>query len=143
PSVFVQMKALPLTSNGKVDREALPKPTDSQENAFVPPRDEAEFKIAKLWQDELGLAAVGVFDNFFERGGHSLKAVSLINRLQAEFKISLPLRTLFDHQTIDSLGRVIRDRRENAVSCSQPAGRLVTLQIGNPSSLPLFLVHPH
>jgi len=142
PSVFVQMKALPLTPNGKVDRDALPKPSDSQGNAFVPPRDEVEFKIAKLWQGELGIAAVGVFDNFFERGGHSLKAVSLINRLQAEFKTSLPLRTLFDHQTIDSLARVIRDRRESVVPCSQ-SGRLVPLQIGDPSSLPLFLVHPH
>ncbi|MBZ5507161.1 MAG: amino acid adenylation domain-containing protein [Acidobacteriia bacterium] len=143
PNAFVQMPALPLTANGKVDRQALPKPTESNASGFVPPRDEVEFKVAKLWKDELNISAVGVFDNFFERGGHSLKAVSLINRLQGEFKISLPLRTLFDHQTIDSLSRVIRERCQNASPLSQAAGRLVPLQAGNPSTLPLFLVHPH
>jgi amino acid adenylation domain-containing protein len=143
PNAFVQMTALPLTANGKVDRQALPKPTDSNASGFVPPRDEVEFKVAKLWKDELNISAVGVFDNFFERGGHSLKAVSLINRLQGEFKVSLPLRTLFDHQTIDSLSRIIRERCQNASSLSQPTGGLVPLQAGNPSTLPLFLVHPH
>jgi amino acid adenylation domain-containing protein len=143
PNAFMQMTALPLTANGKVDRQALPKPADPNAGGFVPPRDEVEFKIAKLWRDELAISAVGVFDNFFERGGHSLKAVSLINRLQGEFKVSLPLRTLFDHQTIDSLSRVIRDRCQNAAAWSQPAGRIVTLQAGNPSLPPLFLVHPH
>ena len=143
PNAFVQMTALPLTANGKVDRQALPKPTESNASGFVPPRDEVEFKVAKLWRDELNISAVGVFDNFFERGGHSLKAVSLINRLQGEFKISLPLRTLFDHQTIDSLSRVIRERCQSAPPLSQPAGRLVPLQAGNPATLPLFLVHPH
>jgi amino acid adenylation domain-containing protein len=142
PNAFIQMTALPLTANGKVDRQALPKPTETNASGFVPPRDEVEFKVAKLWKDELNISAVGVFDNFFERGGHSLKAVSLINRLQGEFKVSLPLRTLFDHQTIDSLSRVIRERCQNSPE-NQPAGRLVSLQIGNPSSLPLFLVHPH
>ncbi len=143
PNAFVQMTALPLTANGKVDRQALPKPTDSNASGFVPPRDEVEFKVAKLWKDELNISAVGVFDNFFERGGHSLKAVSLINRLQGEFKVSLPLRTLFDHQTIDSLSRIIRERCQNASPLSQPTGGLVPLQAGNPSTLPLFLVHPH
>jgi amino acid adenylation domain-containing protein len=143
PNAFVQMTALPLTANGKVDRNALPKPTDANVSGFVPPRDEVEFKVARLWRDELKISAVGVFDNFFERGGHSLKAVSLINRLQSEFKVSLPLRTLFDHQTIDSLSRVIRGRCQDGSQSNQPAGRLVPLQAGNPSSLPLFLVHPH
>ncbi|HEX4604323.1 MAG TPA: amino acid adenylation domain-containing protein [Candidatus Angelobacter sp.] len=143
PNAFIQMPALPLTSNGKVDRRALPKPTENNASDFVPPRDEVEFKVARLWKDELSISAVGVFDNFFERGGHSLKAVSLINRLQGEFKISLPLRTLFDHQTIDSLSRVIRERCQNSSPLSGPAGRLVSLQAGNPSSLPLFIVHPH
>jgi amino acid adenylation domain-containing protein len=144
PNAFIQVRALPLTPNGKVDRSALPKPPDSQGDSFVPPRDEIEFKLAKLWRAELGVSAVGVFDNFFERGGHSLKAVSLVNRMQTEFKISLPLRTLFDHQTIDSLSRVIRDRQDSS-QFGQAAGALVCLQPARPDSAvpPLFLVHPH
>lgn len=145
PGIFVQMPALPLTANGKVDRQALPKPADVQNDAIVPPRDHVEFKLAGLWCTELGVSAVGVFDNFFERGGHSLKAVSLINRIQAEFKINLPLRALFDHQTIDSLGRVIRDRCRDADQPRRAVSGLVSLQPGRQgsSAMPLFLVHPH
>jgi amino acid adenylation domain-containing protein len=143
PNAFVQMPVLPLTANGKVDRQALPKPADSSGNAFVPPRDQFEFRIANLWRQELGVSTVGVFENFFERGGHSLKAVSMINRLQNEFNISLPLRTLFDHQTIDRLSRVIRERFQSGDSSRPPTNRVVMLQAGSPSILPLFLVHPH
>ena len=144
PNAFIQMTALPLNSNGKVDRRELPKPDAAESDGFVPPRDEVEFKLAKLWCAELDISSVGVFDNFFERGGHSLKAVSLINRLQTEFKINLPLRTVFDHQTIDSLSRVIRERCQESKEPRQTLGGLVSLQSGkNSNSLPLFIVHPH
>jgi amino acid adenylation domain-containing protein len=143
PAVFVRMTELPLTANGKVDRRALPRATETETGGFVPPRDDVEFRIARLWRDELGIPAAGVFDNFFELGGHSLKAVSLINRLQAEFRIMLPLRTLFDHQTIDSLSRVVRELCRNGAPAVQHTARIVPLQAGDPSALPLFLVHPH
>ncbi len=143
PNAFVRLTVMPLTRNGKIDRRALPQPSNSEFIEFVPPRDEVEFIVARFWQEELGITDIGVFDNFFERGGHSLKAVRLINKLQLQFAINLPLRTLFDHQTIDSLSRAIRNCRSNEMPAISPAGRLVQLQPGDSSCLPLFLVHPH
>jgi amino acid adenylation domain-containing protein len=143
PNAFVRLTAMPLTANGKINRQALPLPGISEFVEFVPPRDEVEFAVAKLWQEELGITDVGVFDNFFERGGHSLMAVRLISRLQVQFAVKLPLRTVFDHQTIDSLSRAIRDCTRNGTPSISHAGRLVQLQRGDSSCRPLFLVHPH
>ncbi|HLJ27398.1 MAG TPA: amino acid adenylation domain-containing protein [Candidatus Angelobacter sp.] len=143
PNAFVELTVMPLTANGKIDRRMLPQPNNSEFAEFIPPRDEVEFTVARLWQEELGITDVGVFDNFFERGGHSLKAVKLINQLQIEFAINLPLRTMFDHQTIDSLSRAIRNLRANVTPTEAHTGCLVQLQPGDPSCLPLFLVHPH
>jgi len=81
PAGIVMLAALPLTPNGKIDRRALPDPVDlvEQRKGFhVPPRDPLEFAIASIWRDLLGLANVGVRDNFFDLGGHSLLAVRMM-----------------------------------------------------------------
>jgi surfactin family lipopeptide synthetase A len=110
PSTFVFLEALPLTSNGKVDRKALPAPDQSRrelEQSFVAPRTPVEKMIAKVWAEVLQLEHVGIHDNFFEVGGHSLKAVQLIARVCQGFEIELPLRRLFETPTIGGLAETV------------------------------------
>lgn len=111
PAVFVFLEVLPLTANGKVDRNKLPIPDWSKselETAFVPPRDILEFQLMKIWEQVLGIRPIGVTDNFFELGGHSLLAVQLSSQIEKAFNKKLPLVSLFQLQTIEQLASVIR-----------------------------------
>ncbi|MBV9788063.1 MAG: amino acid adenylation domain-containing protein, partial [Chloroflexi bacterium] len=106
PGAFVFLGALPLTPNGKVDRKALPAPDQARpdlEKAFVAPRTPLEELLAGLWQDVLGLQAVGVHDNFFELGGNSIQAAILINKLQAALGEVVYVVAVFDAPTIADL----------------------------------------
>ncbi|MFA5921357.1 MAG: amino acid adenylation domain-containing protein [Methylococcaceae bacterium] len=102
PTIFVFLKRLPTTSNGKVDRKNLPAPDFVEQVAqhYVAPRNPTEEQLAVLWCDVLGISQVGVDDNFFELGGHSLLAVKLLSKLRDSFKTDLALRSLFDRPTI-------------------------------------------
>lgn len=102
PTIFVFLKSLPTTSNGKVDRKNLPVPDFVEQVAqhYVAPRNPTEEQLAVLWCDVLGISQVGVDDNFFELGGHSLLAVKLLSKLRDSFKTDLALRSLFDRPTI-------------------------------------------
>ncbi|HEY0607350.1 MAG TPA: amino acid adenylation domain-containing protein, partial [Herpetosiphonaceae bacterium] len=103
PSAFVTLDALPLTPNGKIDRRALLKlSTTEQESAqrFVAPRTPIEQQLAALWSAVLDHAPIGVHDDFFALGGHSLLVTRLVTRINAAFQVDLPLRTLFDAPTI-------------------------------------------
>ena len=98
PTYFVSLEQLPLTANGKVDRRALPLPDLSFTNLkqeFIAPRDATEELIAGVWSEVLGLKQIGIRDNFFELGGHSLRAMQVLSRINAIFKIELPLAALF------------------------------------------------
>ncbi|MBU7581848.1 MAG: amino acid adenylation domain-containing protein [Nostoc sp. TH1S01] len=106
PAAFVFLKALPLTANGKVDRQALPAPDQSRsalETEFVSPRTPTEQIIAEIWADVLGQEKIGIYDNFFDLGGHSLLATQIISRLRTAFKIDLPVRSLFENPTVITL----------------------------------------
>jgi pimeloyl-ACP methyl ester carboxylesterase len=138
PSVFVFLKSLPLTPNGKVDRERLPVPNPiGHDNGrmFLAPRDNVEYRLAKIWEDILGVRPVGVNDNFFELGGHSLLAVRLLARVEKEFNRSVPLAALFAGPTIDKLADLVRHGGEalkwNWLFPIQSTG----------SKPPLFLLH--
>ncbi len=98
PSAFVVLEKLPLTPNGKVDRRALPAPDSRRaEDArpFVAPRTTTEEVLADIWRGVLGLEQVGVEDNFFESGGHSLMATQVLSRVREAFQVELPLRRFF------------------------------------------------
>ena len=85
PSAFVFLDLIPLTSNGKVDRKALPAPDQNRfdlEESFVAPRTPVEEMIAEIWAEVLKLDRVGIHDNFFDLGGHSLLATQVISRLR-------------------------------------------------------------
>ncbi|MEP7339452.1 MAG: amino acid adenylation domain-containing protein, partial [Acidobacteriota bacterium] len=110
PSFFVMMDRFPLTSNGKVDRRALPEPEiqslQSSED-YQPPRTPVEELLASLWSQTLGIERVGSHDNFFEMGGHSLLATKLNSRINKAFGIALPLRDIFEFPTIAQLTSVV------------------------------------
>jgi hypothetical protein len=110
PSAFVMLEALPLTPNGKVDRRALPAPDRVRPEfteSFVAPRNLVEEVLAGIWADVLGLARVGVDDNFLEIGGHSLLATQLITRVRDIFQVDLPLRRLFEAPTVSQMSNVL------------------------------------
>jgi amino acid adenylation domain-containing protein len=135
PGIFVPMDALPLAPSGKVDRRALPAPDPGRmerSEARVAPRDSVEFRLAKIWEDTLGVRPIGVTDDFFELGGHSLLAVTMFARVQKTLGRKLPLTALFEAPTIAKLGDVIR-RQESA------SPWLVEIQPGG-SAAPLFCI---
>ncbi|HEX2201856.1 MAG TPA: amino acid adenylation domain-containing protein [Longimicrobium sp.] len=105
PSAFVVMEALPLSPNGKVDRAALPAPEAKRDAAaaFVAPRDETERAIAGIWREALGVEEVGVDDNFFDLGGHSLLLVRVHGRIREALGADVTVVELFQHPTVGAL----------------------------------------
>jgi len=110
PSTFVLLKALPLTSNGKVDRRALPAPEQTRpelEALYVAPRTPIEEKLAEIWRQLLGLEKVGIYDNFFDLGGHSLLITQLLARVRDTFKVDISLHSLFKLPTVATIAKKI------------------------------------
>jgi amino acid adenylation domain-containing protein len=112
PSAFVAIKALPLTPSGKIDLRRLPSPEYRRDEiaAFVSATTEIEHTIARAWQEVLGIARVGVHDNFFDLGGHSLMIVRLQNRLQQELNADISLTDLFQYPTVAALASALESR---------------------------------
>ncbi len=109
PSAFVILKALPLTPNGKIDRQALPAPEMAADltATFVAPRTPVEALLASIWSQLLGLKKVGIWDNFFDLGGHSLLITQLLAKVRESFQVELPLRVLFEAPTVAGLAERI------------------------------------
>ena len=105
PAVLVPMEKMPLTSNGKTDKMALPDPGDGilQGNTYAAPRNGTEQILTTIWQDLLSLPAVGINDNFFALGGHSLLAMRLMAALRKRFRFEGSVKTLFSYPTIAEL----------------------------------------
>ncbi|HEX7243041.1 MAG TPA: amino acid adenylation domain-containing protein, partial [Longimicrobiaceae bacterium] len=114
PSAFVALERLPLTPNGKVDRMALPAPdaAGTDEAAYVAPRTPTEEAVARVWQEVLGVGRVGVNDNFFDLGGHSLLLVQLHSRLKETLAPGLSLADLFGFRTLADLAKHVDAARE-------------------------------
>jgi non-ribosomal peptide synthetase component F len=106
PAAFVYLRALPLTPNGKVDRQALPAPEDvesSLQRSFVAPRTRVEADVARIWASVLKIEVVGVHDNFFDLGGHSLMATQVLSRMRKHFNADIQLRSIFESPTVAEL----------------------------------------
>ncbi|HXM56924.1 MAG TPA: non-ribosomal peptide synthetase, partial [Candidatus Dormibacteraeota bacterium] len=103
PSAIVAMSALPLTARGKVDRRALPDPPAGAAAARIAPRTAVEDAIAAIWCSTLGLAEVGIDDNFFDVGGHSIRLVAVQGELAQAFSVEVPLTVLFQRPTVRAL----------------------------------------
>ncbi len=118
PSQFVFLDALPLTHNGKVDRKALPAPAEEHlaaERRLDAPHTPAETALAQMWRELLEIERIGIHENLFDLGAHSMLAMRAVVRIREEFSVDVPLRALFEHPTVASLGRVI-ERLEWAAS---------------------------
>jgi acyl carrier protein len=110
PSAFVLLKSLPLTANGKIDRRSLPVPDCLRPElaaAYVAPQTDIERAIATIWQEMLHLDRVGIHDNFFDLGGHSLLIVQLYSKLQGVFKRTISITDIFKYPTINSLAKYL------------------------------------
>ena len=117
PSAFVLLESLPITSNGKVDRRALPKPEIDSTllEKYVAPRTPIEGMLAQIWAQVLKLERVGIHDNFFEIGGHSLLATQLLSRIRTSFKVELALRELFARATVAELAQSIEQLQQQKI----------------------------
>ncbi|HVR97036.1 MAG TPA: condensation domain-containing protein, partial [Thermoanaerobaculia bacterium] len=113
PAALMALPALPLSPNGKVDRRALPAPASwgVAVEIYVAPRTPLEELLCGLWSELLGTGRIGVHDEFFAFGGHSLLAARLMSRLQASFGVTLPLRALFEAPTVAGLAARIDEER--------------------------------
>ncbi len=112
PSAYVMLDALPVTPNGKVDRKMLPAPSSERPELSAPyraPDTQIETALVDIYAEVLGLERVGVHDDFFNLGGHSLLGGQAIARACAVFQIDLPLRALFEHPTVAGLAQAIED----------------------------------
>ena len=107
PHIFVFMDQLPLLSNGKINRKALPEPVFEKTAEYAAPRNALEAQIAVIWEEELGISNVGIHDNFFEIGGHSLLLAKVHSRLNQEFGREFSLIDLFTHSTVSLLAKYI------------------------------------
>jgi aspartate racemase len=138
PSAFVFIEELPLTANGKVDRQALAAldiVRSENDMEILTPRDTLEFQLKQLWENVLGVRPIGVADNFFDLGGHSLLAVRLFGQMEKLIGRPLPLATLFQAPTIEQIANFLREDGWVRLWSS-----LVPIQAGG-SMPPIFFAH--
>jgi acyl carrier protein len=111
PSAFVVLDALPLSPNGKLDRDALPEPTTTQApTRYVPPRTDTERTLSRIWADVLDTDRIGIHDNFFELGGDSIRSLHIISRVKAAFDIDLTPRDVLTAYDVCALAELIEDK---------------------------------
>jgi acyl carrier protein len=130
PSAFVFLDALPLTPNGKIDRNALPAPDHTRlelASAYVAPRNAVEAVMAGIWAEVLDIDRVGVFDDFFALGGHSLLSTRIIVRIRDAFQVDVPLRRIFSEPTVAGLSQVLLDTSGGREVVEKTAELLLTL----------------
>jgi acyl carrier protein len=128
PNVFVHLRRLPLTLNGKVNYDALPSLDEArrkQRRAYAPPRTPQEEALAGIWAEVLSVDRVGIHENFFALGGHSLLATQVIHRINQTFEVELPMRAIFDNPTVAELSLLIEERLiEKLEADAEPAPRI-------------------
>lgn len=112
PSLWVVMDEIPVTQNGKADRNSLPKPVEGQRKGGQP-QNETQKKIHNIWIALLGHENIGIEDSFYESGGHSLLAITLRNQMSKEFHVDLTMSELIQNPTIYGLARLLDGRTKN------------------------------
>ncbi|AEI41578.1 non-ribosomal peptide synthetase [Paenibacillus mucilaginosus] len=122
PAYFVQLEEIPLTSNGKVNRKALPAPDESAlvTGGYEAPQTAVEETLAAIWSRVLGVAQVGIHDSFFDLGGHSLKATLLMSGIHQKLQVEVPLQELFRRPTIRELAGYIETAGARAYEAIEP-----------------------
>jgi acyl-coenzyme A synthetase/AMP-(fatty) acid ligase/acyl carrier protein len=119
PTRFVFLDEFPMLSNGKVNRRALPEPGGQIERTgtgpIIAPRTPVEKMLAQIWAEVLSVKQVGISDNFFDLGGHSLTATRVVSRVIQQFQLDIPLRSLFESPTIAAMATLIDAHQENTL----------------------------
>jgi amino acid adenylation domain-containing protein len=139
PSAFVPLESLPITPGGKVDRQALAAGAQAWSrisDGFVPPRDELESTIARVWEELLNVRPVGARDNFLDLGGHSLLANRMLDAVAAACGRQVPMSALFTEPTVEHLAHTLRHQQAED---SHPP--IITVQAGDAGVPPLFFLH--
>ena len=143
PLVFIEIDRLPFTPTGKIDRKALPAYTADKKtalNGYAAPQTDVEIGLAEIWTDILEVKQVGLYDDFFALGGHSLLSVRLIAEIQKRFGLKLPISVLFNSPTIAALARTI-EKSQYFSGHPAPATPLVPIQPRG-SKTPIYFIHP-
>jgi len=138
PAMFVQLDTLPLNANGKIDYKALPAPEPLElavDHDYRPPRNRLELQLTKIWEALLKVERVGVKDNFFDVGGHSLLAVRLLAQVNQATRRNLPLVSVFQAPTVEQMAKLVHEE-----GWTPPGQSLVVVQ-PNGSRPPFFCVH--
>ncbi len=112
PNYFMRLDVMPMTASGKTDRKSLPVPDFSQQTSeYAPPETDAEKKLAEIWQELLQVERVGRTDDFFELGGDSLLAISMLTEIEKGFRVELSVREIMEHSELAALARCLEDAR--------------------------------
>ena len=138
PSVFVALDEFPINRNGKIDRASLPAPDHERtdmSDAYIKPRDPLEYQLVQIWEELFDIRPIGIRDNFFDLGGHSLLSVRMMDRIEQVIGKKLPLATLFSGATIENLAKVLL--KQASESARSP---LVEVQAGA-AKKPFFYLH--
>jgi acyl carrier protein len=124
PMRLVRMKELPLTGSGKLDRKALPAPSQDRPDlpSYVGPRTDLENKIVGVWKETLNLETVGVNHNFFDLGGHSLLLVKLHTKLMKMLGLEFPLLALFEHPTVRAFCNYLKNEHNYSLRSAAEKG---------------------
>ena len=109
PNYYMELEALPITQNGKIDRAKLPmvSEVDVLKKEYVPPKSDTEKRLVVIWEDLFGLDMVGIADDFFELGGHSLKAVTMLLKINREFDVNIEITSVYNLRCIADLALLI------------------------------------
>lgn len=120
PNRIIKLREIPKKINGKIDYQALPDPMDNKENTYIPPRNEIEEKLARIWTEILGIEGIGIHDNFFQLGGNSIDIMSLISKLHKEFNIKISFRQIFNNSTIITQAKIINKGKKSIYKSIKP-----------------------
>ena len=115
PAYFTHLTEIPLTANGKINKKALPKPQASEtsvESGYIAPKSDLEKKVCSLWEKVLNKRKVGLNDDFFAQGGHSIKAIKLISEYNKQLEVKLSINELFSNTTVTSHIALISSREK-------------------------------
>jgi acyl carrier protein len=141
PALWVELERLPITANGKINTRALPAPEKVQlsTNEFIAPRNKVEEKLTAIWQKILKVDTIGMNDNFFSMGGHSLTALRIVSTIKKEMGVELMIKQLFLNPTLGKLAAYIQGKANEYSLNASHFKSLVQIKKGT-DKLPLYIV---
>ena len=134
PNDFNLLEKIPTTLNGKIDRKTLLQYKTNKKTSNTEPRTQEEIIVAAIWKEVLNVDSIDIFSDFFEMGGHSIIAVSVMNLIERKTGKRLPLSALFEHSTIEKLAKLLNTGEEIYSDCLVPIK-------SDGNKVPLFIIH--